>query len=212
MNRRSFLQSSSAVAAAAVTGALARTRRAAAKDLVNGQITVMVAGIGGRGNGLLHTFADLNEVDLKYVCDIDERILGSRTDALVKENERVAKRPPERIKDYRKALDDAAVDAIVLGTPDHWHALPTIHACMAGKDVYTEKPDGHNIIEGRTMVAAAKKHGRIIQLGTQSRSGPHFLKAMEFIRTGQLGRVVLAKAWESSRQGSLGKPPNSEPP
>jgi predicted dehydrogenase len=212
MDRRSFLQSSSVVAAAAVSGALVRTRRAAAKDLVNGQITVMVAGIGGRGNGLLHTFADVNEVDLKYVCDIDERILGSRTDALVKENERVAKRPPERIKDYRKALDDDAVDAIVLGTPDHWHALPTIHACMAGKDVYTEKPDGHNIVEGRTMVAAAKKHGRIIQLGTQSRSGPHFLKAMEFIRTGQLGRVVLAKAWESSRQGSLGKPPDGQPP
>jgi predicted dehydrogenase len=211
MDRRTFLQSSG-VAALAASGVVAQTRRAAAKNLANDRIAVMVGGVGGRGNALLHTFAGLDEVDVKYVCDIDERILGARTEDLIKNNERVAKKPPEMIKDFRRALDDKEVDAIVMGTPDHWHAIPTILACMAGKDVYTEKPDGHNIIEGRTMVAAAKKHGRIIQLGTQSRSGTHFLKAMEFIRTGQLGRVVLAKAWESTRQGSIGKPPDGEPP
>ena len=213
MDRRTFIQSSSgAVAGLAMTGVLAGAGRAAAKDLINDRVRVCVAGVGGRGNGLLHTFAALDTVDVKYVCDIDENILGSRTESLIKDNERVAKNPPEKIKDFRKALDDKEIDALVLGTPDHWHAIPTILACMAGKDVYTEKPDGHNVIEGRTMVAAAKKHGRIVQLGTQSRSGPHFLKAMEFIRTGQLGRVVMAKAWESARQGSIGKPPDGEAP
>jgi predicted dehydrogenase len=213
MNRRSFLQSTSgAVAGLAISGALAGAKRAAGKNLANDRITVCVAGIGGRGNGLLQTFAGMDEVDLKYVCDIDERILDSRTEALAKSNERVAKRQPEKIKDFRRAIDDKEIDALVLGTPDHWHAIPTILACMAGKDVYTEKPDGHNAIEGRTMVAAAKKHGRIVQLGTQSRSRPHFLKAMEFIRTGQLGRVVLAKAWESARQGSIPRTPDSDPP
>ena len=100
----------------------------------------------------------------------------------------------------------------MLGTPDHWHALPTIMACQAGKDVYVEKPDGHNILEGRTMVAAAKKYGRVVQLGTQSRSGQHFHGALEYIREGHLGRPLFAKAWESGMQRSLGHPANTDPP
>jgi predicted dehydrogenase len=90
--------------------------------------------------------------------------------------------------------------------------LPTIHACQAGKDVYVEKPDGHNILEGRTMVVAGKKHGRVIQLGTQARSGTHLLSAMEYIRSGNLGKVRFAKAWESAPQGGIGYPPDSDPP
>src|SRR4029079_12919493 len=112
---------------------------------------------------------------------------------------------PLGIKDFRKALEDKSLDALVIGTPDHWHALPTIHACQAGKDVYVEKPDGHNIVEGRTMGAAAKKYGRIVQLGTHSRSGPHLLSCIEYLKTGALGKVRFAKAWESGKQGSIGK-------
>jgi predicted dehydrogenase len=100
----------------------------------------------------------------------------------------------------------------VLGTPDHWHAIPTIMACQAGKDVYVEKPDGHNILEGRTMVAAARKYQRIVQLGTQARSDASLHRALEYIASGKLGRVRFAKGWESSRQGSIGHTPDSDPP
>ena len=90
--------------------------------------------------------------------------------------------------------------------------MPTIHACQAGKDVYVEKPDGHNILEGLTMVAAAKKYQRIVQLGTQARSGEHQLRCMQYIGTGALGKVRFAKAWESTRQGAIPAVPDSAPP
>jgi len=206
MNRRGFLKGvASAAAGVSLTGTVSGPC-AQAKDLVNGRITVAVVGVRGRGGGLLNLFARLPEVDVKYVCDVDESVLGRRIEAL---GQPQGKRP-EGIKDFRRALDDDQIDALVLGTPDHWHAIPTIMACQAGKDVYVEKPDGHNLIEGRVMVAAAKKYNRIVQLGTQSRSG--FADAMEYIRGGKLGRVVMAKAWESTRQSSLGHPPDASPP
>ena len=201
MDRRDFLQ------AAAVAGLSTRVARGAIRS-PNDRISVCVMGLRGRGGSLLSTFASLPEVDVTYVCDIDERVLQSQAEKLADKTGR----RPQRIKDYRKALDDKMVDALVIGTPDHWHALPTIHACQAGKDVYVEKPDSHNIMEGRTMVAAVRKYGRVVQLGTQGRSGEMQCSAMEYIAAGHLGKVRFAKAWESSRQGNIGHPPNSDPP
>lgn len=201
MNRRDFIQGAAA-------GVALSAHHATAKGAVNDKIVVCVMGVRGRGGSLLNTFASLPDVEVKYVCDLDESVLGSRVEQVSKQTGR----KPAAIKDYRQALDDNSIDAIVSGTPDHWHALPTIHACQAGKDVYVEKPDGHNILEGRTMIAAAKKHGRIIQLGTQARSGPHLFSAMEYIRGGNLGKVRFAKAWESARQGGIGFPKDSDPP
>ena len=201
MDRRDFLQ------AAAVAGLSTRAARGAIRS-PNDRISVCVMGLRGRGGSLLSTFASLPEVDVIYVCDIDERVLQSRAENLADKTGR----RPQRIKDYRKALDDKMVDALVIGTPDHWHALPTIHACQAGKDVYVEKPDSHNIMEGRTMVAAVRKYGRVVQLGTQGRSGEMQCSAMEYIAAGHLGKVRFAKAWESSRQGNIGHPPDSDPP
>ena len=109
----------------------------------------------------------LPDVELKYVCDLDENVLQQRTDEVASNSVG----GPRRSRIFAERLDDKSIDALVLGTPDHWHALPTIMACQAGKDVYVEKPDGHNLLEGLTMVAAAKKHGRVVQLGTQARSG-----------------------------------------
>jgi predicted dehydrogenase len=100
----------------------------------------------------------------------------------------------------------------VIGAPDHWHALPTLYACIAGKDVYVEKPDGHNILEGRTMVAALQKYERVVQMGTQMRSAKHMLAAIEYLKTGALGKVRFAKAWESGRQGAITATPDSDPP
>ena len=204
MNRRSFLTSSAAGGAVVALTSLTARQAVAAND----KISICMVGVRGRGGSVLSTFASLPEVEVKYVCDLDPPVLSAAV-------ERVAERKgtkPTALKDYRQALDDKSLDAIVLGTPDHWHALPTIHACQAGKDVYVEKPDGHNIAEGQVMVAAAKKYGRVVQLGTQSRSGAHFLACMEYLKTGALGKVRFAKGWESARQGSIGNPPDSQPP
>ncbi|MFO0869409.1 MAG: Gfo/Idh/MocA family oxidoreductase [Pirellulales bacterium] len=205
MQRRTFLGAATLTAGLAVHGGGVAAARAPGP---NDKITICAMGLRGRGGSVLSTFAAQPDVTVKYVCDIDESVLQARATQVA---DRQGKKP-ETIKDYRRALEDRGVDALVIGTPDHWHALPTIHACQAGRDVYVEKPDGHNLIEGRTMVAAMKKHGRVVQLGTQARSGPHLLSAMEYLRTGQLGKVRFAKAWESSRQGAIGKPADSPPP
>lgn len=201
MDRRTFLRG------AAAAGLAVTTARGAVRS-ANERISVCVMGLRGRGSRLLSTFASLPDVDVTYVCDVDSGVLGSRAEQVAAKTGR----KPQKIGDYRKALDDKTVDALVIGTPDHWHALPVIHACQANKDAYVEKPDGHGILEGRTMVAAARKYERVVQLGTQGRSGTAQLAAMEHVRAGKLGKVRFAKAWESSRQGNIGHPPDSEPP
>src|SRR5437763_8935865 len=204
MKRRAFLGSSATAGLAAALAAVAEAKAPSAND----RISICMMGVRGRGSSVLSTFASLPEVEVRYVCDLDEGVRASRIATV---EEKTGKRPAA-IKDFRQALEDKSLDALVLGTPDHWHALPTIHACQAGKDVYVEKPDGHNILEGRTMVAAAKKHSRVVQLGTQSRSGPHLLSCIDYLKTGAIGNVRFAKAWESGKQGSIGKPPDGQPP
>jgi len=207
MNRRGFLQQGLSAAAAAAAAQWTTVPSKAALS-PNERVTLCVAGVRGQGGHLLATFAGLSSAVVKYVCDVDESVLRQRID----ETESRTGRRPEGISDFRRALDDPEVDALVLGTPDHWHAIPTIMACQAAKDVYVEKPDGHNLLEGRSMLAAMRKYSRVVQLGTQGRSSPHLLSAMEYLRSGHLGRPVCAKAWESSRQGALTKRPDGDPP
>jgi len=202
MHRRSFLQGLAASAALAGVAAGQPNRSP------NERVAVCVMGVRGRGGSLLSTFASLPDVDVKYVCDVDEGVLASRR----KQTEDQTGRRPAAIRDFRRALDDKNVDALVMGTPDHWHALPTILACQASKDVYVEKPDGHNILEGRTMVAAMRKHGRVVQLGTQARSGALQAAAMSYLAEGRLGKVRFAKAWESAQQGAIGYPADEAVP
>ncbi|NQU23208.1 MAG: Gfo/Idh/MocA family oxidoreductase, partial [Candidatus Nealsonbacteria bacterium] len=194
MNRRMFLSKSAGAAVALSTTSLK------ARSAANDRITVAAIGVGGRGGADLKAFASRKNVDVKYVVDVVEGIRNGRA----AEVERMTGKKPAAIKDFRHALDDKSVDAIMLGTPTHWHAIPTIMACQANKDVYVEKPDAHNIIEGQVMVAAMKKYGRVVQLGTQSRSGKHFRDAMRYIGEGHIGRSLFAKAWESAKQGSIG--------
>ncbi len=208
MDRRQFLTRSTQLAAGAAAATAAFSQLAPAQAAPNDRVVVCVAGVRGRGNSLLNTFARLPQVDVKYVCDIDEAVLGSRTDQVSK----LTGKQSKGIKDFRHALDDPQVDALVLGTPDHWHAIPTIMACQTGKDVYVEKPDGHNALEGRAMVEVAKRHGRIVQLGTQARSGKHVASLMEYLKAGHIGKAVFAKAWESSQQKGIGHPADSTPP
>ena len=120
---------------------------------------------------------------------------------------------PAKYGDFRKLLDDKNVDAVVVSTPDHWHALMTIMACAAGKDVYVEKPLSLFVREGRWMIDAARRHKRVVQVGTQQRSGPHYQKARELIRNGAIGQVVSVRMWSYRNvMPGFGNPPDSDPP
>ena len=102
---------------------------------------------------------------------------------------------PQGVQDYRQVLDDKSVDAVIVATPDHWHALATIRACQAGKDVYVEKPPSHNCWEGRKMIEAARKYNRIVQVGTQNRSAPYCMAARKYIAEGKLGKVHFCRIY-----------------
>jgi predicted dehydrogenase len=165
-------------------------------------------GVRGRGRQLLYDFAAMPEVEVVTICDVDTRLFDERVKAV---EERQGVRPATET-DFRRLLDDKSIDAIVMGTPTHWHAIPTILACQAGKHVYVEKPASHNMREGQAMIRAARKYDRVVQVGIQSRSGRNYEEACDYIRTGVLGKVMFAKGWESARQKSIGFPPDGSPP
>ncbi len=203
MNRRTFIHTSAlAGAGLAVSG----TRQAKAGP--NERFRIACMGIRGRGRGLLYGFAELPEVEVATICDVDTRLFEERA----KRVEDLQGKRPAIETDFRRLLDDPSIDAIVMGTPTHWHAIPTILACQAGKHVYVEKPASHNMREGQAMLQAARKYNKVVQVGIQSRSGSTYEEACDYIRTGVLGKVMYAKGWESARQRSLGHPPDEAVP
>ena len=206
MFRRSFLKKS-AVGTFAAVAALSRSRSYGLAP-PSERIRVGCVGVGGRAASLLRVFAAHEHTEIVAITDVDQR----RLPAAVRTVRQRSGRPPKVAKDFRELVDDASIDVLVVGTPDHWHAIPTISACLAGKDVYVEKPDGHNIVEGHRMVQAMRKHKRIVQLGTQARSATYMRQALDYVRSGRLGKVLVAKAWETSRQQSIGHPPDGQPP
>ena len=175
---------------------------------VNERFTVAMMGFRGRGRQLLHGFAEMPEVRVKTICDVDHRLFDQAA-ASVRDRQGHA---PGVETDFRRLLEDSDIDIVVMGTPTHWHAIPTIQACQAGKHVYVEKPAGHNIAEGRAMLDAARKYNRVVQVGIQSRSGRNYEEACEYIRTGALGKVAFAKGWESAKQKGIGFPPDEPVP
>ena len=181
---------------------------AAAAGAANEKNTIACVGVRGRAGHLLRGFADMPDVEIAMLCDIDSRQFPEAVKAVTDRG----RKSPRLEKDFRRALDDKSIDAVVIGTPDHWHAIPAILACQAGKHVYVEKPCSHNVREGQAMLAAARKHNRVMQVGIQSRSGQHFAEAMEYLRTGALGKVVFARAWETARQNAVPRQPDGEPP
>jgi predicted dehydrogenase len=158
-------------------------------------------GTNGRGHELARGFVALPGVEIGYVCDVDERAAGKGL-AAVKDKQTT---PPKVVKDFRMILQDKAVDALVIATPDHWHGPATILACAAGKHVYVEKPASHNPREGELMAAAARQHRRVVQLGTQSRSMPAVVEAIEKLRAGVIGRVLFSRGWYNNTRGSIGR-------
>lgn len=207
VNRRQFIAASSAAGAAGLQ-VTQNTLAAAKKNSASERIQVGCVGAGGRARSLLQSFSSSPNADVVAVADLDPARLGPGLELV----EKVQGFRPESTHDFRHIIDNPKLDAIVVGTPDHWHAIPTILACLNGKDVYVEKPDGHNIEEGLRMIAAMRKHNRVVQMGSQHRSTQRMISALEYIASGALGRCLVAKAWESTRQGSIGHPPDGKPP
>jgi predicted dehydrogenase len=193
LDRRHFLHTT---AAAGLTAAVAAG--AAAKP--NEKIVLAVMGLHGRGRGLLNGFCGFDNVEIAYLCDPDSTVLP----AAVKVVESKKKQTPKTEKDVRKVLEDKDVTALAIAAPDHWHALATVWACQAGKHVYVEKPVSHNVVEGRRMVEAARKYRRVVQAGTQRRSGAHFHSAADFVRSGKLGKVPFIRTWIAGNRKSIG--------
>lgn len=202
-NRRTFLMGTTSIAAGVALAA--RPARAGA---AHERVRVAVMGVRGRGRGLAEGFASMPEAEVVALCDVDRGVLDPVASAVA---ERQSK-PPRLEGDFRRVLDDPAIDALVVATPDHWHAPATVFACQAGKHVYVEKPACHTLWEGAQMVAAARKHDRVVQVGTQSRSAPGYLEMVQALREGRIGQVRSAKAWNSQLRPDLSPQPDSAPP
>src|SRR6202165_3409347 len=156
----------------------------------NNRVRVAICGVRSRGNDHLHGFARVPGTEIAALCDVDESVLNQRLGDV----EKLGLAKPKSYVDVRKLLEDKTIDAVSIATPNHWHALMAIWACQAGKDVYVEKPCSHNWFEGRQLVRAVKKYNRICQHGSQSRSNPGMLEAIQQLRDGTIGDVYMARA------------------
>jgi len=193
-SRRAFLKSSSA-AAAGIT--LATSFSGTMASCSPGEkVNVGLVGCNGMGFADLKAFLENPQVECIALCDIDESVLNRRAADVEKIR---GKKPANLYKDWRKLIENKDVDVVIIGTPDHWHCLIMIAACQAGKDVYCEKPLGNSIEECNLMVKAAQKHQTVVQVGQWQRSDPHWLSAVDFIRSGKLGKIRLVRV--SSYQG-----------
>jgi predicted dehydrogenase len=183
--RRGFLHAAAA-APLALSSAVADEGGSA-----NDRITLALIGAGGRGADHAKSMAGMTSVRFKYVCDVME----SRCQGLIGELAGIQGVAPQACSDMREVFDDRDVDGVIIATPEHWHALATVWACQAGKDVYVEKNPSMTIWEGRKMIEAAEKYGRIVQVGFQNRSGPYAESARTYLQAGKLGRIVHVKVY-----------------
>jgi predicted dehydrogenase len=201
--RRNFLKQAGVTTLAAA--ATASTAHAAS---AGNRIRVGVIGPGGMGMNHVKNLAARDDVQIVGVCDVDKNRLATAAAHVETET---GKRPVTT-GDMRKLLDDASIDAVFVATPDHWHAPAAILALDAGKHVYVEKPCCHNVREGRLMADAVKRSGKVLQVGTQSRSTPCVMDGINRVLNGEIGDVLVAKAWNSQRRGSIGHSEPTAPP
>jgi predicted dehydrogenase len=203
MKRRQFIKRLSQTAAVlSATSAFSAQRILGANERAN----VALIGCGGRGMFDAKLMRAVPGVDFVAVCDV--------YDPRAAEVREWAGSHAKSFRDFRKVLELKEVDAVLIATPDHWHAIPAVLACQAGKDVYVEKPLAHNVREGRAMIAAAKKYNRVVQVGTQQRSAPHYAEVARIIQSGELGRVHFVRIWNFVNMfpNGIGKAPDSDPP
>ena len=199
LNRRQFNRSA---ALASVGTALSYSRILGANE----RIRLGFIGLGNRGDQVLSAFLEHDDCMVTAICDIWQPYLDFAAKKIGTN--------PKQTHDYRQLLDQKDVDAVVICTPDHWHALQTIHACEANKDVYVEKPLSLCVVEGRKMVEAAKRHRRVTQVGLHRRSSPVCRRAAEFIRSGGIGKVTVCRAFHIQNEWpkGIGNPPDGDPP
>ena len=198
MDRRTFLKK-----AAVFTGGLASLggfNSMGAATSPNDKVIFGVIGCNGRGMDHIAALLTLPNVEIAYICDVDSRAVEKGVAAVAKKQER----KPKGEKDLRRLLEDSTVDAVSIAAPDHWHAPATILACAAGKHVYVEKPGSHNFHESELVVAAARKHKRTVQMGNQRRSWPWVMETMETLRSGEIGKLFLARCWYTNHRPSIG--------
>ena len=208
VSRRGFIAASALAAGgmgAAKAGRLENEEPKQAKRVgANDKVVLGFIGVGGMGTGLLKIFKGFPDVEVAAVCDVYEphRLRAKE----------LAGKHTEEVSDFRRILDRKSIDAVVVATPDHWHAIPTILACQAGKDVYCEKPLSYRIAEGRAMVEAAKKAKRVTQMGNLIHAGENYHRVVEIVRSGSLGTVTKTRVWMAADRRGLGSPVDSEPP
>jgi len=216
LDRRQFLQDTAALAAS-ISALQATTARAAdeaapkedkKKPGANDVINVAVIGVRGRGMEHVRSYNDHDEARITTICDVDRNVIGKAMKAVSSANGS----EPKYVQDLRRVLDDKDIDAVSIATPNHWHSLAAIWALQAGKDVYVEKPVSHNISEGRRLVEAAEKYGKVVQAGTQCRSNKGIQDAVEFLRSGKLGKIYMAKGLCYKPRGSIGHKPDADVP
>jgi predicted dehydrogenase len=202
MKRREFIQQAIHGAAVVSTTALSRTRILGANE----RVVLGLIGCGGRGLAVAKLMRELPGVEFAAVCDVYEPNAAAAREW--------AGPAARAFKDFRKLLEQKEGAAVLIATPDHWHAIPTVLACQAGKDVYVKKPLAHNIKEGRAMVAAARRYQRVVQAGTQHRSAPHYREVQRIIQSGELGEVRYVRVWNYNNLSpyGIGRAPNSAVP
>ncbi|HNY53372.1 MAG TPA: Gfo/Idh/MocA family oxidoreductase [Bacteroidales bacterium] len=208
-SRRDFIKTASVIAAGSVIPvdllAQARKRKAGPND----KIGIGLIGVRSQGYSNLASFLKNPEVECVALCDIDKNFLDSRTADIVK----LGFAAPKHYSDYRKMLDNKDIDLVIIGTPDHWHCLQFVHSLEAGKHIYVEKPIGNSIAEINIMWNATRKYGKMVQVGQWQRSQPHFVDAINYLKSGKLGRIRTCKAWSYvDWKGAVPKVPDEPVP
>lgn len=202
-NRRDFIKQTVTGAAAVSFGSILpgfSAKSYASVAGANERIKVAVMGVNSRGMALANNFARQKDCEVLYVCDVDTRA----AETCIGSVEKLQKIRPKPMPDFRDALEDKEVDAMVIAAPDHWHAPAAILASAAGKNVYVEKPCSHNPAEGELLVAAMDKYKNVIQMGNQRRSWPNVIKGIAELHNGVIGRPYFAKTWYTNNRPSIG--------
>ena len=207
--RRQFIVNSTKAGASVAAGAAIAGFPSIVRSQSAGKPVVLaLIGAGGRAASHAAGMSKLPGVEFKYVCDVWKE----RGGGIIQDLAKTQSRTPQRIHDMRVALDDKEVDAVVIATPEHWHALATVWACQAGKDVFVEKNPSMSVWEGRKMIEAARKYRRIVQVGFQNRSGPYAASARDYVASGKLGRIVHVKVYNMLDGGRWEPKPDGPPP
>jgi predicted dehydrogenase len=210
MNRRDFLRRSNLAGIGVATGLTILPNPASVWGApANERLSLAIVGLRNRGLALASGFAQRADCRISYLCDADSSLKTSRVDSIAKAQGGAV---PVFVQDFRKALDDASVDALVIATPDHWHCLATVWACEAKKDVFVASPLSHNPWEGRQAVEAARKHERIVAADLATRSSAHGADAKKFIESGKLGKIHFCRVFEQSGQSNFRAMPDTAPP